>query len=80
VEQVIAAVSLGLWLVGGQQVPSAEDAACELERHGCDLLLRLAFGKASDPRLRLRPKAAATLLAQVRALLTAARRLGETKR
>jgi hypothetical protein len=71
VEQVIAAVSLGLWLAGGQQAASAEGAARELERHACDLLLRLAFSKASDPSLRLRPKNAAKLLVQVRALLKA---------
>jgi hypothetical protein len=70
-EHVITAVSLGLWLAVGQQAASAEDAARELGRNACDLLLRLAFSRASDPSLRLGPKNAAKLLTQVRALLKA---------
>jgi len=71
VEHAIAAVSFGLWLVAGEPSPSAEAAARTLTRHSCDVLLRLAFAKAGEPALRVKPKSAAKDLARVRALLKA---------
>lgn len=71
VEHVIAAVSLGLWLVSGAQAESVTSAAHELERRPADLLLRRAFHDAANSKLRLKPKSAAKALADVRALLRA---------
>lgn len=69
VEQAIAAVSFGLWLVVGELSPSAETAARKLAELPCDALLRLAFAKATEPGLRVKPKSPAKDLARVRALL-----------
>jgi len=69
VQNAIAAVSLGLWLVCGAPAALPADAAQQLERHPCDVLLRLAFARAKEPKLRVRPKSAAQDLARVRALL-----------
>jgi hypothetical protein len=69
VEHAMAAVSLGLWLVCGTPSGTPEDAAEQLARHPCDALLRLAFARALDPKLRAKPKNAAKDLARVRTLL-----------
>ena len=67
VEHVLAVVSLGLWLVGGAQAETA--AAAELARQPADVLFRHALHAASNSKLRLKPKSAATTLSQVRTLL-----------
>jgi hypothetical protein len=69
VEHAIAAVSLGLWLACGAPAAAPADAARQLERHPCDLLFRLAFARAREPKLRARLKSAAHDLARVRTLL-----------
>jgi hypothetical protein len=69
VEHVIAAVSLGLWLVSGAPSGSVTSAAAVLERQPADVLLRRAFHAASDSKLRLKPKSAAKALRDVRTLL-----------
>jgi len=69
VEHAIAAVSLGLWLLGGAAAENIEAAAEQLAQHPCDALFRLAFARALDPTLRLKPKNAAKDLTTVRTLL-----------
>ena len=69
VEHVIAAVSLGLWLVPDTRAGSGASAAAVLERQPADVLLRRAFHAASDSKLRLKPKSAAKALSDVRTLL-----------
>jgi hypothetical protein len=69
VEHVIAAVSLGLWLVPDARAGSGASAATALERQPADVLLRRAFHAASDSKLRLKPKSAAKALRDVRTLL-----------
>jgi hypothetical protein len=69
VEHAIAIVDLGLWLVLGSRDASPAAAARELGQRTCDGLFRLAFAKAPEPGLRLKPKSAANALTRVRALL-----------
>ena len=69
VEHVIAAVSLGLWLVVGEQAGSETVAAEELARQPADVLFRRALHGAANSKLRLKPKSAAIALGHVRALL-----------
>lgn len=69
VEHVVAAVSLGLWLVSSDHAASPTLAAAELVRQPADLLLRQAFRAAANAKLRLKPKSAALALRQVRTLL-----------
>lgn len=69
VQYAIAAASLGLWLACGAPADEPPDVAEQLERHPCDVLLRLAFARARDPKLRVKPKNAAQDLERVRTLL-----------
>lgn len=69
VEHALAAVSLGLWLASGAQRGDAADRVRELERQHGDVLFRLAFREAADPKLRISHKSPAKSLASVRALL-----------
>ncbi|MES1188577.1 MAG: DUF6178 family protein [Myxococcales bacterium] len=69
VEHAIAAVSLGLWLLGGGAAENPAAAAEQLAQHPCDALFRLAFTRALEPTLRAKPKNAAKDLARVRTLL-----------
>jgi hypothetical protein len=71
VEHAIAAVSFGLWLVAAEPSPTPEAAAQKLAQQPCDVLLRLAFAKATESALRVKPKSPAKDLARVRLLLKA---------
>jgi len=69
VDHAIVVVSLGLWLACGGPAATPTDAARQLRLQPCDVLFRLAFARARNPKLRSRLKSAARDLTRVRTLL-----------